>query len=33
VVDVLVLSDLHKATELKATSIAFLLAHKEEVFY
>ena len=32
VVDVLVLSDLHKATDLKATAIAFLLAHKEEVF-
>ena len=32
VVDILVLSDLHKATELKATAISFLLAHKEEVF-
>jgi len=32
VVDVLVLSDLHKANDLKATAIAFLLAHKEEVF-
>jgi len=32
VVDVLVLSDLHKATELKQLSIQFLLQHKEEVF-
>ena len=32
VVDILVLSDLHKAVELKATAISFLLAHKEEVF-
>jgi len=32
VVDVLVLSDLHKATELKNTAIQFLLQHKEEVF-
>ena len=31
-VDILVLSDLHKAVELKATAISFLLAHKEEVF-
>jgi len=32
IVDVLVLSDLHKATELKNTAIQFLLCHKEEVF-
>ena len=28
----MVLSDLHKAVELKTTAISFLLAHKEEVF-
>jgi len=32
IVDVLVLSDLHKATELKSTAIQFLLCHREEVF-
>jgi len=32
IVDVLVLSDLHKATDLKNTAIQFLLCHKEEVF-
>jgi len=32
IVDILVLSDLHKATELKNTAIQFLLCHKEEVF-
>jgi len=32
VVDVLVLSDLHKATDLKQLAIQFLLQHKEEVF-
>jgi len=32
IVDILVLSDLYKAAELKATSIQFLLSHKEEVF-
>ena len=26
------LADIHKATELKNTAIAFLLGHKEEVF-
>ena len=32
IVDILVLSDLYKAAELKVTSIQFLLSHKEEVF-
>jgi len=32
IVDILVLSDLYKATELKNTAIQFLLGHKEEVF-
>jgi len=32
IVDILVLADIHKATELKNTAIAFLLGHKEEVF-
>jgi len=32
VIEVLVLSDLHKATDLKQQSIQFLLQHKEEVF-
>ena len=32
IVDILVLADIHKATDLKNQAIKFLLDHKEEVF-
>ena len=32
IIDVLVLADIHKATDLKNQAIQFLLNHKEEVF-
>lgn len=32
IIDILVLADIHKATELKSQAIQFLLVHKEEVF-
>ena len=32
IVDILILADIHKATELKSQAIQFLLRHREEVF-
>ena len=32
IVDILILADIHKATELKSQAVQFLLKHREEVF-
>ena len=32
IVDILILADIHKATDLKSQAIQFLLRHREEVF-
>ena len=32
IVDILILADIHKATDLKSQAMQFLLRHREEVF-